>query len=298
MFVVRRRRAFDARTRWPFGLGKCSTPSTRRCATTSCDRGPAPPTKRIAIVGAGFAGLATAYNLLAQAKREPKGSTVCHIYDAGPGASSVASGLLHPLNTRGKLAWMGLEAMEETLALMNAATRQCGSTLDASTILKRTGVLKVAKDAKDFERFKRLSEDASLGTLDIKLVTRDGCARGTDEISNPPGYMHTPHGYVVNSPEYLKVLKGACERLGEEIGGPGGGEGLGEERTSFSFIPERIASVADLEQRGYSEVRLDSSLRPPSASLSLSLSLSLSVSLSLSLSADFFESSVVRARSF
>ena len=212
MFVVRRRRAFDARTRWPFGLGKCSTPSTRRCATTSCDRGPAPPTKRIAIVGAGFAGLATAYNLLAQAKREPKGSTVCHIYDAGPGASSVASGLLHPLNTRGKLAWMGLEAMEETLALMNAATRQCGSTLDASTILKRTGVLKVAKDAKDFERFKRLSEDASLGTLDIKLVTRDGCARGTDEISNPPGYMHTPHGYVVNSPEYLKVLQGACER--------------------------------------------------------------------------------------
>lgn len=59
-----------------------------------------------AVVGAGFAGLATAYHLAAF------GSDVT-IFDPSEvgtgGASSVAAGLLHPLTPRGKLIWKGEE---------------------------------------------------------------------------------------------------------------------------------------------------------------------------------------------
>lgn len=59
-----------------------------------------------AVVGAGFAGLATAYHLAAF------GSDVT-IFDPNEvgtgGASSVAAGLLHPLTPRGKLIWKGEE---------------------------------------------------------------------------------------------------------------------------------------------------------------------------------------------
>lgn len=59
-----------------------------------------------AVVGAGFAGLATAYHLTAF------GSDVT-IFDPSEvgtgGASSVAAGLLHPLTPRGKLIWKGEE---------------------------------------------------------------------------------------------------------------------------------------------------------------------------------------------
>lgn len=59
-----------------------------------------------AVVGAGFAGLATAYHLAAF------GSDVT-VFDPNEvgtgGASSVAAGLLHPLTPRGKLIWKGEE---------------------------------------------------------------------------------------------------------------------------------------------------------------------------------------------
>jgi len=104
----------------------------------------------VAIVGAGFAGVATAYHL---AKRHLEGgeeeaeeeeeeeeddarrrrrrrrrrrarALVVHLYDekgiAG-GASGVAAGLLHPYTPRGKLIWRGVEGVTETLRLVDAA---------------------------------------------------------------------------------------------------------------------------------------------------------------------------------
>ncbi|KAG2436276.1 hypothetical protein HXX76_006587 [Chlamydomonas incerta] len=75
-----------------------------------------------AVVGAGLAGLAAAWQLL---KRTPRGRPVhLHLYDAAgiaAGGSGAAAGLLHPYSPRGKLLWRGQEAMDEALQLVAAA---------------------------------------------------------------------------------------------------------------------------------------------------------------------------------
>lgn len=74
-----------------------------------------PQRPRCAVVGAGFAGLATAYFLAAF------GSDVT-VFDPNEvgtgGASSVAAGLLHPLTPRGKLIWKGEEGFVAAVGLI------------------------------------------------------------------------------------------------------------------------------------------------------------------------------------
>lgn len=68
-----------------------------------------PRRPRCAVVGGGFAGLATAYHLAAF------GSDVT-VFDPNEvgtgGASAVAAGLLHPLTPRGKVIWKGEEGFK------------------------------------------------------------------------------------------------------------------------------------------------------------------------------------------
>lgn len=70
---------------------------------------------RCAVVGGGFAGLATAYHLAAF------GSDVT-IFDPNEvgtgGSSAVAAGLLHPLTARGKLIWKGEEGLAASKELI------------------------------------------------------------------------------------------------------------------------------------------------------------------------------------
>ncbi|MBU6383505.1 MAG: FAD-dependent oxidoreductase [Verrucomicrobia bacterium] len=71
---------------------------------------------RIAIVGAGYAGLAAAWHL-----RKKHAITV---FDGGVGASHVSTGLLHPAPGRKALpTWKAQEGMESALELLEAAGR-------------------------------------------------------------------------------------------------------------------------------------------------------------------------------
>lgn len=74
-----------------------------------------PRRPRCAVVGGGFAGLATAYHLAAF------GSDVT-IFDPNEvgtgGSSAVAAGLLHPLTPRGKLIWKGEEGIAASKELI------------------------------------------------------------------------------------------------------------------------------------------------------------------------------------
>lgn len=74
-----------------------------------------PRRPKCAVVGGGFAGLATAYHLAAS------GSDVT-VYDPNEvgtgGASSVAAGLLHPLTPRGKKIWKGEEGLFDAKELI------------------------------------------------------------------------------------------------------------------------------------------------------------------------------------
>lgn len=90
-------------------------------------------TRRIAIVGAGFAGVATAYHVFRQvadahAEATADGKTVAPVRvtlidekGVAGGASGVAAGLLHPYTPRGKIIWRGTEGVAATLELVRAA---------------------------------------------------------------------------------------------------------------------------------------------------------------------------------
>lgn len=74
---------------------------------------------KIAVLGAGFSGLAICWNLLKQHNNvtvfDPKG--------IGGGASGIAAGLLHPYGgLHAKYSWRGLEGMQATVELLSIAS--------------------------------------------------------------------------------------------------------------------------------------------------------------------------------
>jgi glycine/D-amino acid oxidase-like deaminating enzyme len=82
--------------------------------------------KRVAIIGGGFAGMAIA-NRLAEKKVKK-----IDIYDPyGPGqadGSSVAGGLMYPLSTRGRIVWKGEESFRSAKTLMETVQARSQTT--------------------------------------------------------------------------------------------------------------------------------------------------------------------------
>jgi hypothetical protein len=108
--------------------------------------------RRIAIVGAGFAGVATAYHVfrqVADAHAEatadgndrmvaPVRVTLIDEKRVAGGASGVAAGLLHPYTPRGKIIWRGTEGVAATLELVEAA-ENAERVMEAAARLERGG---------------------------------------------------------------------------------------------------------------------------------------------------------------
>ncbi|GAX84021.1 hypothetical protein CEUSTIGMA_g11446.t1 [Chlamydomonas eustigma] len=77
---------------------------------------------RYAVIGAGLAGVATAWHLLE--KSDPGHAIEVVIYDAvgvAAGGSGSAAGLLHALTPKGKLLWKGVEGVSATMQLLKTA---------------------------------------------------------------------------------------------------------------------------------------------------------------------------------
>ena len=104
--------------------------------------------RHIAIVGAGFAGVATAYHVFRQvadahAEATADGKTVAPVRvtlidekGVAGGASGVAAGLLHPYTPRGKIIWRGTEGVAATLELVEAA-ENAERVMEAATGTRR-----------------------------------------------------------------------------------------------------------------------------------------------------------------
>src|ERR1700722_10808140 len=96
----------------------------------------------IAIIGAGFSGLAVAWHLL----HHPSASSrlKVHLFDSkeiGLGTSAIAAGLLHPFaGVHAKLNWRGHEGMDATQELLTIASQNLGR----SVIANERGILRLA----------------------------------------------------------------------------------------------------------------------------------------------------------
>lgn len=162
---------------------------------------------KIAIVGAGFCGLAVAWHLLNHASYS---QMKVELYDSkgiGQGTSRIAAGLLHPfagahakLNSRGK---EGFAATQELLAL---ATQKMGRSVTAS----EKGILRLALTEEQKSDFQIC---AKKNPGDTEWLDPDLCQKLVPGCIYAPG-LWIKCGLTVYSSLYLNGLWQACSEKG------------------------------------------------------------------------------------
>lgn len=147
--------------------------------------------KKIAIIGAGFSGLATAWNLLDKYE--------VTVFSDGREASKISAGLLHKyVGLRSVLNPYAKEAEKETHKLLEVASHALG----VSVILAK-GMLRIPqtdRQKEDFQRCAFLNED-------VEWIT-------TQDFS-PGIFIHT--ALTVDSNLYLEGLCLACKQKGLKV---------------------------------------------------------------------------------
>lgn len=136
--------------------------------------------KRVAVIGAGFAGLAAAYYLSKKFQ-----VTVFDQKGIGGGASGISSGLLHPYpGEKGRLSWHAEEALKLSKELIDLAEEAEGRP-----VAQREGILR-------------------LGPI---------LNPGPDVIEMGPEKFLIASGMTVFPAPYLSGLWKLCERRGSEL---------------------------------------------------------------------------------
>ena len=136
---------------------KCTNATHHRtiATTTTASSTPTKPNKRIAVIGAGFAGVAVSFHLLKlsllkqqqqQQEHPPIQVDPYDAYSLGAGGSGAAAGLLHPYSPKGKVLWKGKEAYREAVALVREA-EEAGCPKGRQFVWRR-GLLRAAKTKK------------------------------------------------------------------------------------------------------------------------------------------------------
>ncbi|MDF2577375.1 MAG: hypothetical protein K0S74_859 [Chlamydiales bacterium] len=158
---------------------------------------------KVAVVGAGFAGLAVCWHL-----RQRGNHILVHLFDKkgiGAGASGVANGLLNPyIGPEAKIAWPGQEGMTSTLELLEVATKALGQA-----VYQQSGIFRpILSETQDLAYQHCASTYSGIDYWD-ELTTalhypQIGCFKG----------IFIKQGCVVNAPLYLQGLWAACKSLG------------------------------------------------------------------------------------
>jgi glycine/D-amino acid oxidase-like deaminating enzyme len=152
---------------------------------------------KIAIIGAGFSGLATAYYLL------KKGASVTLFEKAGKGenTSGSASGLLHPFpGFAARISMFEAPCREKTLELLEAAT-----AFATGPIYDKEPLLRVMLSESQEKRFEYLLQERSdiSKALELPRIVRSGSSAY---------WIHS--GITIYSKEYIKALYGLLTSLG------------------------------------------------------------------------------------
>lgn len=154
--------------------------------------------KKIAIIGAGFAGLATAWYLLEQKRHA---ITLFDAKGVGGGASGIAAGLMHPYaGKEAKLTQDALLAMRETAELLEIASETLGEA-----VYQANGMLRLAHDEEQRSDF-------------FTCASRFSDVEWQEPFAPYPfPGIFIQNAITVDCPLYLKGLFRACQARGLEF---------------------------------------------------------------------------------
>ncbi len=149
---------------------------------------------KIAVIGAGFCGLACAWHAASSLKAK------VILFDKqgiGAGASGLTAGLIHPYaGPRAQASWMAEVAMQETIKLLSIA---------APNSYRQSGILRPEVAGMDFSEAKNHP--------DVEWWDAALCQKHIPELAPLPG-LFIRSGITVNCPAYLQGLWQACQKLG------------------------------------------------------------------------------------
>lgn len=159
--------------------------------------------KRIAILGAGFAGLAACWHLL-QAFPDAE----INLFDPqeiSGRASGLSSGLLHPYSgmhaKRSLYATEGMEASQELLGVASAAL--------GKSVIASKGILRLPMTADQEAAFEQRAKQFD----DIEWWSEEECRERIPGITCGPG-MYIKRGMRIDAGAYLQGLLSACQQAG------------------------------------------------------------------------------------
>jgi len=157
---------------------------------------------RVAIIGAGFCGLATAWHL---SQISDFDITLFDAKGIGNGASGVAAGLLHPYpGAHAKEALMSTQGIDATLNLIAVAEKTLGVPLITSK-----GLLRLALTPQQHADFSLCAEKHR----DVHWRSINETQASTPSIIAYPG-IFIDSAFVVDCKNYLQGLWKACEKEG------------------------------------------------------------------------------------
>jgi glycine/D-amino acid oxidase-like deaminating enzyme len=165
---------------------------------------------RIAVLGAGFAGLATTWHLL----NYTQGSTTIDLFDpepVGSGASGLSSGLLHAYSGKhAKKSWEADRCLKETHRLITVASQAVRQPLVLSKGILRPALLE--EQIADFE-------NCSKTHADTQWWDKKRCESTIDGLTLPSqgGGLFIPDGLTIDAKKYLLGLWQACALLGTQL---------------------------------------------------------------------------------
>lgn len=158
----------------------------------------------IAIIGAGFSGLAVACHLINHHPAFPQLNI--HLFDSKPigqSTSGIAAGLLHPfVGAHAKLNRMGLEGFESTQELLNIAAQTLGRPVTATN----QGILRLALREDQWEDYQRCAE---IHPHETQRLDSSACQELAPGCADAPG-LWIKQGQTVYSSLYLEGLWQAC----------------------------------------------------------------------------------------
>ena len=165
---------------------------------------------KIAIIGAGFCGLAVAWHFLNHSPSFP--DLQVQLFDArriGQGTSGIAAGLLHPFTgAHAKLNWRGQEGFQATKELLKVASQAIGHPITA-----QEGILRLALSPEQLADFRSCAEYHPNETEWLDIAA---CQSLAPSCADVPG-LWIKEGLTIHSSLYLEGLWQACAQQGAKF---------------------------------------------------------------------------------